>query len=210
MSIRHPLFRPRFVDRITVLSGYYALPVIVVVTKSDLAPDASRRALEPYARIGCDALHVSIHDEASVAALRSWLTDKRSLVVGQSGVGKSSLINEVCGHPVQKVNDVSVRWQRGRHTTTAGVLLRHDTIEMIDTPGLRELDCRHVPAAMLGELFTEIGELSDGCSMPGCTHREEPGCAVRTAVDSGTISGERYESYLRLFEEIRRTATEDE
>jgi ribosome biogenesis GTPase len=202
MSVRQPVFRHRFVDRVGVLAAFYQLPLVILVTKADLDRSEAERWIKRYTGIGYDSISVSMQDSSSVRSVRERLKGRRSLLVGQSGVGKSSLINALAGKELRRINEVSRRHSRGRHTTTAARLLAIDTIEIIDTPGIRELDCRHIPIDELAPLFNDLAPHAEHCAITSCTHRSEPGCGVRDAVVSGSVQKDRYDSYLRLYREI--------
>ena len=202
MSTRSPGFRARFVDRVAVLAEYYDLPFALIVSKADLDSGTAEREVATYARIGYHSSASSLSDPDSVEAARQLLRDRRSILVGQSGVGKSSLINAVFGRDLQRVGSISRRYDRGRHTTTAAILLSDSKIEIVDTPGIRELDCRHIPTSMLAQLYRDIQPYDGHCALGDCTHRHEPGCAVIAAVATGHVNRTRHESYVRLYDEI--------
>jgi ribosome biogenesis GTPase / thiamine phosphate phosphatase len=202
MSTKSPGFRTRFVDRVAVLAEYYDMPFVLIVSKSDLGPGNAALEATKYAGVGYHAFPCSLSDPDSVEAVRLLLRNRRSILVGQSGVGKSSLINAVCGRDVQRIGTTSRRYDRGRHTTTAAILLSESDIEVVDTPGIRELDCRHVPTTMLAQLYRDMQPYDGHCALGDCTHRHEPGCAVIAAVAAGRVERTRHESYVRLYDEI--------
>ena len=206
MSVRSPYFRARFVDRVAVLAEFYDLPLLVVVSKADLDEAEATRQSVRYGAIGYRTRACSVRDPSSVEAIRTALTGRRSILVGQSGVGKSSFINVVFDQQLQRVGSVSSRYDRGRHTTSVATLLRGPDLELIDTPGIRELDCRHVPTTILPQLFPEIQPYDGHCRLTGCTHRSEPGCAVLQAIADGRLDEERHDSYVRLHDEIEEYA----
>lgn len=202
MSVRDPLFRPRFVDRVLALAEHHGLPALVVVTKADLAVDRAADEARRYTAAGYGTVLVRHDRTAGVEELRSRITGRRCVLVGQSGVGKSTLLNALAGASLQDTATISRRYRRGRHTTTAALMLRIGEVEIVDTPGVRELDCRHIPLDELDACFREFRPYIGRCEMPGCAHRTEPGCAVATAVAAGTLDERRYESYLRLSDEL--------
>jgi ribosome biogenesis GTPase len=134
---------------------------------------------------------------------------KLSVFAGQSGVGKSSLVNALFPGIERKTQEVSAKYNRGKHTTTmAELLIRQDGTKIVDTPGVRRLALRSIPSEALGSCFPEIFSQGAFCKLGAkCTHTGEEGCSIPDAVAQGTINLDRYESYLRIFEELARAQT---
>jgi len=149
---------------------------------------------------------------AGVEALADMLTGKATLVVGQSGVGKSSLLNVIQPDLHLKTTEVSRATEKGRHTTTTAIWLKLDRGgAVVDTPGIRALDVAMIPLNELEMHFVEFTEHIPRCKFPNCAHIHEEGCAVKAAVEAGQIDRNRYESYVKLFydlSETRRTLRE--
>ena len=180
-------------------AGTGARPV-VLLSKSDLAPDAEAAAAGVRSRTdGPEVIAVSARTGGGMEEVRALLTEGRTACfIGSSGVGKSSLINRLAGKELLKTAEVREADSRGRHTTSHRELfvLPSGGI-VIDTPGMRELGLWDAGQGI--ELaFAEIGSLAPGCAFSDCTHRTEPGCAVRAAVESGALERARYESFLKL------------
>lgn len=201
MSIGDPVFRERFVDRMLVLGCHHDVPVSLVITKSELDPDLARRTASVYDQLGVRSICCSAVTIDGMATVRGMISGNRSVLVGQSGVGKSTLLNYLMESDVQETGSTD-RFNRGRHTTNAGLLVRTSEFELVDTPGVRELDCTHVPRESLDRCFVEFVRHRESCSMRDCSHRNEPGCAVIAAVERGEITRDRYASYVRLYEEL--------
>lgn len=195
-----PLPAPDFfiVDRYLAAARSSAIQAVVVLNKCELPmPVQIEQELADLAVLGYRCLRVSAHEAAGVLELRALLRDQTAMLVGQSGVGKSSLLGALSPQ-VQVVVGALIRDDEGRHTTTAAQLYTlADGGEIIDSPGVRDfapaLD--RLDAAALG--FVEIETAASGCRFADCRHMREPDCAVRAAVGS-TISARRYESYRRL------------
>jgi ribosome biogenesis GTPase len=202
MSVEDPLFRDRFVDRVLALAEHHAINAVVALTKCDLDPTRAEHEASRYAAAGYHAYLIRADRPETYDELRGAMRGLRSVLVGQSGVGKSTLLNALLAGDHQQIGSVSGRNRRGRHTTNAAHLIEADDIEIVDTPGIRELDCRHIPSESLDRTFREFAPYLGGCEHRGCRHVDEPGCAVRAAVASGTIDAARYESYLRLTIEL--------
>ncbi len=205
-----PVYRAAFVDRVLVMAELEEIPAMIVVNKSDLAlSDDATEHLEVLQSVGYAvvATAATVDDDTGVATLTRMLSGQVSVFFGQSGVGKSSLINALVPGLDLATGDVSRRYRRGRHTTTLArqVLVhgeRGDTV-YIDTPGVREYDLFGYGVTEVAAGFREFrAELSD-CAMPGCTHVHEPRCAVRAAVAAGRIHQRRYEAYCRVAQTLQ-------
>lgn len=207
-----PPYKRPFIDRLLVGAARDELPTTLVVNKLDLAQDDDYLALidedlDVYARLGVPSLRVSAATGEGVEALREALRDRISAVVGPSGVGKSTLLNAVCPGLALRTGEVSEVDGRGRHTTTAAELVRLPGGGfVIDTPGLRAFGLWDLQPDELLIGFQEIEEAAAGCRFTNCGHREEPGCAVRQAVEEGAVDPERYASFLKLRDEVEAEA----
>lgn len=207
-SIREPNFRPRFVDRFLSLAEDQGLAAGVIVNKADLDADTARNMVARYKKLGYPAFATSGLNDDGAVELQRHLGSRLVVFIGQSGVGKSTLLNRLVGEDIQQVGHVSHRFQRGRHTTNAARLVAREGVRIIDTPGIRELDVRTIEIGVLGWCFREFRGFIGSCEHSDCRHLDEPGCAVRNAVEGGEITGDRYESYLRLVVELRDLESE--
>jgi ribosome biogenesis GTPase len=201
-----PPFRPRFLDRVLLQGEKADIPLIIICNKYDLSeddPDVEER-LEDFIRIGYPVYRVSAKNGEGMDELKSFLKGKTSVMVGQSGVGKSSLINVLIGSNI-KVGDVNEKYDRGNHTTTLASLYEmpnNDGI-IIDTPGVRQLIPDGIEAADVILYMKEFAPLAGKCSFGmSCSHETEPGCKIMEAVHAGVIHEDRYESFLRIKEEL--------
>jgi ribosome biogenesis GTPase len=204
-----PPFRPRFIDRLLVQGEAANIPQAIVCNKADLDdgdPDVAER-LEDFARIGYEVLMVSALTGTGMDRLRALLTGKVSVLTGQSGVGKSSLINALLARPELRVGDINAKYDRGNHITTMARLLEFPapggTISVVDTPGVRRLVPDGVAPGRLIQYMKEFAPLEGKCSFGlSCSHTSEPGCKIMEAVAAGVIHEDRYESFLRIREEL--------
>ena len=157
--------------------------------------------IKRYAALGLNTLGTSIVTGEGIDTLRDVLRGKESVIAGQSGVGKSSMLNAVQPGLKLRTGDIVEHTQKGRHTTTTATLIRLDVGGyVVDTPGVKSFDLSVVPSH---DLEMDLGDLAvhvPNCKFPDCTHRHEGDCAVKAAVERGDIHPERYESYVRLFE----------
>ncbi|HON13997.1 MAG TPA: ribosome small subunit-dependent GTPase A [Treponema sp.] len=205
-----PPFRPRFLDRVLVQAERAQIPAVIIVNKWDLHEgdyDVDER-LEDYRRIGYRLLLISALTGEGMDDLAALLSRRVSVMVGQSGVGKSSLINKLAPHAELKVGDLCEKYERGSHTTTMSRLIQlqgsADGGCIIDTPGVRRLMPDGIGPDDLALYFREFAPLVGQCTYGlSCSHRIEPGCKIMEAVAAGVIHEDRYESYLRLTDELK-------
>jgi ribosome biogenesis GTPase len=197
-----PPFRPRFLDRLLVSSAAGDLEPLIVVNKCDLGlEEATRVRIEAYRAAGYPVVECSALSGQGLERLEPLLAGKLSVFAGQSGVGKSSLLNRLDPGLRLPVGELSSKYDRGVHTTSFARLLRlSGGYAVVDTPGVREFEVAGIRPEELWGYFPEFVEAASRCAYSVCRHREEPGCAVRQAVESGKIHFDRYESYLRIYE----------
>jgi len=202
-SLNHD-FNPRRLDRyLTLILDGGARPV-VLLTKSDLVVDASAAVDKVRAAAPGVAVHaISVPGEQGLEALADYLRAGQTIVLlGSSGVGKSTLVNRLLGREANKTQEIRAHDQRGRHTTTTRSLFRLESGAMlIDTPGMRELQMLDHEGG-LNTLYADVHERILRCKFTNCRHAAEPGCAVRAALDSGELARERWEAYLKIESQI--------
>lgn len=202
-SVKNPSPNLRKLDRFLVVAEMNELPAVVCVTKTDLDKKGKiRQQFRIYEEIGYPVIYASVPQNEGVDELRACLHDKISVLAGSSGVGKTSLLNAVQPGLGLKVSTVSKATGKGTHTTRYAELFPLDEGGYVaDTPGIRGLALFDLEPWEIDAYFREIAPLVAECRFSDCTHRHEPGCAVKTAVDQGHVSPQRYDSYLRLRDE---------
>ena len=206
-TLKDPKTSQGFIDRFLVTSEAYHIPAIIVFNKSDLYKKKETEKFESvkeiYGRIGYKVISMSIETGEGVEEVKSLLKDKTTLLSGHSGVGKSSFINIIFPEMKLKTQDVSGWSGKGLHTTTFAEM--YDLPfggRIIDTPGIRELGLVDIPKQELSHYFPEMKALINDCQFNNCMHMNEPGCAVKVAVEEGGIHLDRYISYCTILDKI--------
>ncbi|AMV17611.1 ribosome small subunit-dependent GTPase A [Planctomyces sp. SH-PL14] len=201
-SATDPPLKPTLIDRFLVSCEAGGVQGIVCVNKADLIdPVPLQPILGQYSRIGYPCILLSAQTGQGVKALRRLLSGKTTVFTGQSGVGKSTLLNMVQPGLGLKTGAVSDDSGKGRHTTRVSQLLELDCGGwVVDTPGIRQLQLWNVAPQEVEGYFREFPPFVAHCHFPDCTHTHESGCRVKSAVDEGLLSPLRYESYVRMFE----------
>lgn len=202
-ATQNPVTNLRKLDRFLVVAEVNELTAVICVNKIDLVGlEEARRQFRIYEDIGYQVIYTSAVTGEGVAELQACLNDKISVLAGSSGVGKSSLLNAIEPGLGLKVREVSQATGKGMHTTRYAELFPlAEGGYVADTPGIRALALYDLEPWELDAYFREIAPLVEECQFSDCSHRHEPNCAVRAAVEDGRVAPERYESYLRLREE---------
>lgn len=206
-SAVEPEFSTMLLDRFLVLIEYNHIRPLICITKLDLA-EAEKQMLEKYASeyrdAGYEVLFTSSETSQGIEELSPYLEGKISVFAGQSGVGKSSLLNALRPELDLKVNDISQHLGRGKHTTRHVELIKIGSNGLVaDTPGFSSLEFTEIEPAELNFCFPDIERLSEDCKFRGCVHVSEPKCAVKAAVEEGRLPEYRYEHYKVFLQEIK-------
>ena len=207
-SLREPVFKTGFIDRLLVTCEAWDISPLIIINKTDLQKNQKDRdKLENvetlYRELGYDLLKTSILDKTSIEHLMTALKGKISVLCGHSGTGKSSLLNALSPGLHLKTGDISRSSNKGKHTTTYAQLIQlKDKTYVVDTPGIREFGVVDLEPYEISLLFPEMRPHRESCHFYNCTHRHEPNCAVRTAVESGNVPESRYKSYVNILGSI--------
>ena len=198
----NPVTEPYLIDRVAAIAGDQEVPVILCVNKCDLDPAVD--LVQIYEKAGFTVIRTSAETGDGVEALRQMIRGKLVAFTGNSGVGKSSILNRLAPELNLATGEVSEKLGRGRHTTRHVELYRltEDTY-VADTPGFSSFDTDQMEVILKENLqyaFPDFGAYIGKCRFDDCTHRKEPDCAVRSAVEIGEIGKSRYDSYLKLYE----------
>ena len=204
-TLKEPKTSQGFIDRFLVSCESYHIPAIIIFNKSDIyrKKEMERFALlkDIYEATGYKVVLVSVQNNEGVDEVKNFLHNKTTLLSGHSGVGKSTFINAVFPAFNLRTQEVSGWSGKGLHTTTFAEMFDLDTGgRIIDTPGLREFGLVDISTQELSQYFPEMRVLINECQFNNCMHINEPGCAVKNAVNKGTVSVDRYASYLTILD----------
>ncbi len=198
----NPVTEPYLIDRVAAIAGNQEVPVCLCINKCDLDPAVDLNRI--YRNAGFTVIQTSAETGEGVEELRQLLTGKLAAFTGNSGVGKSSILNRLCPQLALATGEVSEKLGRGRHTTRHVELYKLDADTYVaDTPGFSSFDTDQMEVILTENLqyaFPDFGKYLGECKFHDCSHRKEPGCAVRQALQSGKIEQTRYDSYLKLYE----------
>lgn len=202
VSLNHD-FNIKRIERYLACAWQSGATPVVILTKKDLCEDCDEiiTQLEEIA-FGVDIMPVSSYTGEGIMELDKYIKPGKTIVfLGSSGVGKSSLVNAIAGNEIMKVNEIREDDSKGRHTTTHRQLsILKDNTMVIDTPGMREMEMWDAQEG-IDETFSEIEELSKQCKFNDCSHNKEPNCAVKQAIENGTLSEKRYKNYIKMQKE---------
>jgi ribosome biogenesis GTPase len=202
-STRQPRLKFGALDRLLAAAERQRLPVTILINKYDLGMDAAAAgALSTYPGIGYPVVALSMVTGQGLADVDALLAGQSSVVTGPSGVGKSSLLSRILGIEI-RVEAVSHHNEKGRHTTSAANWYElPGGGAVIDTPGFRDYGLWEIPAHQLADCMPDLRPYAQSCRFSNCRHINQPGCAVRDAVESGAISSRRYRSYVGMLESL--------
>ncbi len=203
VTLRAPATPPEFVDRFLVTCEAYKVPVAILLSKADLQ---EREAMEAFRAVyegaGYEVVELSTEDGRGVDRVRELLAGRTTLLSGNSGVGKSTLVRTIDPSLDIRTGEISESHGKGRHTTTFSTMYPlAGGGAVIDTPGIKGFGLLDIDDAELWHYFPEMLRTAPACRFYNCTHTHEPGCAVVEAVRQGTIDAGRYESYLKILDE---------
>ena len=206
-SVKEPAFSTTLLDRFLVVLESFNVKPIIVLTKMDILTEQGLKELQPYIQdyedIGYTVLTTYMDDPTLMERLTIHLEGKTSVLAGQSGVGKSTLLNTLLPKLNIKTNEISQSLGRGKHTTRHVELIEVANGLLADTPGFSSFDFDTIEKEELTNCFPEFARISQNCKFRGCLHTKEPKCAVKEALETGEIRQYRYEHYVQILQEIQ-------
>lgn len=200
VTVDNPHTNPEFIDRVLVTAEAYKIPAVIIINKIDL--NAGDDLRQTYEQAGYEVLGISAVDSVGIEELKARMQGKTSLLTGNSGVGKSTLINAMEPSIGARTGEISASHHKGMHTTTfSEIYALPNGGYIIDTPGIKGFGLVDLDKDELCRYFPDLMRFSPGCGFYNCTHTHEPNCAVMRAFALGEISESRYESYLKMLED---------
>lgn len=209
-SVKSPKLNMGFIDRFLVSCEAYGIEAGLIINKMDLANEKAAKIMEDisqlYNRLGYETILTSVQDPDTLEKLKSRFHGNVSVLIGPSGVGKSSLLNAIDPSLNLKIGEVSSYSDKGRHTTTfARLIALKEGGYIADTPGIREFGLVNIEKQELSLYFPEMAETRQNCRYYNCTHEHEPECAVQEEFRKGNIDPDRYHSYLNILDSLSGT-----
>ena len=206
-SIKDPDINPWLVDKFIMMAENERLNIVICLNKFDLDEEKTNKYYDIYSKAGYNVIKTSALEKKNIDDLKKCLENNISVFAGPSGAGKSSLLNTINKSFNLETSDVSRKTKRGKHTTRHAELLDiGENTFVLDTPGFSALNLNFInEETEIREYFREIKKYGQNCKFISCLHNKEPNCGVKTAVEEGYISKERYDNYLLLLEEYKST-----
>ena len=192
-------------DRFLIMMAEQELPCIICFNKQDIVDEEERQKLTSvYENCGCRVVFASATKGEGTEEIRALLRGKTTTVAGPSGVGKSSMVNSLCGDTYMETGEISEKIDRGKHTTRhAELLLIGPDTYIVDTPGFSSLSVFNMEKEELKDFYPEFAKYEDECRFRGCSHISEPDCGVKNALQDGKISPMRYENYVQIYGDLK-------
>ncbi|MEA2043436.1 MAG: ribosome small subunit-dependent GTPase A [Bacteroidota bacterium] len=212
-GLKEPHTYSLFIDRVLVAAESDGIKSAIVFNKTDIYSDQDMKQLEylrqVYEAAGYQVFSISVKQNKGIDAVRELIDNKTIIFAGNSGVGKSSLINLLEPELELKTTEISEQHEQGKHTTTFAEMFTIGNTQVIDTPGIKGFGLVDIDFRFLSKYFPEMDRLRQQCKFNNCTHTHEPNCKIKEAVSFGTLSEERYNNYLKILNEQNGKYRED-
>jgi len=205
VTLRTPVTYPAFIDRFLIACEAYKIPAVILFNKIDVYFEKEKEQLETYLEVyrkaGYPCYPMSIKENIGVSEIATLIKEKTIVISGNSGVGKSSLINALDPDRELKTGNTSDYHGKGKHTTTFAEMFPIAGGNIIDTPGIKGFGLPDMTKEEIAHYFPEMFRLLDSCKFGNCAHIHEPGCAVKSAIETGEVSEMRYKSYINIIDD---------
>lgn len=206
-SVLEPAINTNLLDRMITIFEYQNITPILIFSKVDLIDESTREEIEEiikyYSKIGYSTICTNKKDPLTIENIKPYLSGKISVIAGQSGVGKSSILNLIDESLNEQTNEISKALNRGKHTTRYTKLFYIENGWLADSPGFGTMDLFDMSEVSVSHAFVEFFEYSNDCKYNGCLHLNEPSCRVKKALEDGDIIKSRYDNYIQLVNEIK-------
>ncbi|MGH4050503.1 MAG: ribosome small subunit-dependent GTPase A [Clostridium sp.] len=201
-SFKKPDLNMELLNKFLVLCEHYGLKIVLCLNKLDLVTEVDEDIVKELKSVGCDIIFLKAKEGMGLLELKTKIKDNISVFCGPSGVGKSTILNNLLGREAMKTGDISKKSQKGKHTTRHSELIEYEEGFLLDTPGFSSLSLDFIEKEKLQECFPEFEKHRCECRFSNCMHYKEPNCRVKQAVEANEIYKDRYKFYIKTLEEI--------
>jgi len=201
-AFKKPDLNMELLNKFLVLCEHYRLNIVLCLNKLDLVETVDENLIKELKSVGCDIVFLKAIEGTGLDELRAKIKNNISVFCGPSGVGKSTILNNILGREAMKTGDISKKSQKGKHTTRHSELIEYEEGFLLDTPGFSSLSLDFIEKEQLQHCFPEFEKYRYECRFSNCMHYKEPNCGVKEAVDANEIYRDRYKFYVKTLEEI--------
>ena len=201
-AFKKPDLNMELLNKFLVLCEHYTLKIVLCLNKLDLVEKVDEELIKELKSVGCDIVFLKAKEGEGLDALREKIKNNISVFCGPSGVGKSTILNNILGREAMKTGDISKKSQKGKHTTRHSELIEYEEGFLLDTPGFSSLSLDFIEKEQLQHCFPEFEKYRYECRFSNCMHYKEPNCGVKEAVEVNEVYRDRYKFYIKTLEEI--------
>ncbi len=201
-AFKQPDLNMDLLNKFLVLCEFYKLKIVLCLNKLDLVQEVNEDLIRELRSVGCDIIFLKAKEGLGLYELKTKIKNNISVFCGPSGVGKSTILNNLVGREAMITGDISKKSQKGKHTTRHSELIEYEEGFLLDTPGFSSLSLDFIDKQQLQHCFPEFEKHSCECRFSNCMHYKEPNCKVKEAVEENEIYGDRYKFYVKTLEEI--------
>jgi len=201
-AFKQPDLNMDLLNKFLVLCEFYKLKIVLCLNKLDLVDEVDEELIKELRSVGCDIVFLKAKEGEGLQELKTKIKNNISVFCGPSGVGKSTILNNIVGREAMITGDISKKSQKGKHTTRHSELIEYEEGFLLDTPGFSSLSLDFIEKEQLQHCFPEFDKYRDGCRFSNCMHYKEPNCRVKEGVEHNEIYRDRYKFYIKTLEEI--------